>query len=326
MKEYVIGVDIGGTKIASGMVSRTGKIKKKIVLPTLADKGKKVSLEQVYLSISEVIKLSKVPGKEIEGIGLCAPGPLDPDKGIVHNPPNLNGWKEVPLTKLVNKKFRKKTRLENDANAAGMAEAIWGAAKKYKNIFYVTVSTGIGTAIIIDRKIYHGKNGMAGEGGHVTIDYKSKYVCNCGNTGCVETLASGPNTVKRLREKLKKKPGLKTTLMDIVNGDPGKLTMAVVGDAARDGDRVALETIEEQGTLIGIWLGSMISLLDPEVIVIGGGVSLLGEMLFKHIRKNIPQRTINIFAKKTPVVQAKLKRDVGILGAASVLRSIKRWI
>jgi glucokinase len=167
---------------------------------------------------------------------------------------------------------------------------------------------------------------MAGEGGHVTIDYKSKYVCNCGNTGCVETLASGPNTVKRLREKLKKKPGLKTTLMDIVNGDPGKLTMAVVGDAARDGDRVALETIEEQGTLIGIWLGSMISLLDPEVIVIGGGVSLLGEMLFKHIRKNIPQRTINIFAKKTPVVQAKLKRDVGILGAASVLRSIKRWI
>ena len=325
MKEYVIGVDIGGTKIATGLVSKNGKVKKKIVLPTLAKKGKEASLEQVYSSIHEIFKLSKVPKSEIEGIGLCAPGPLDPKKGIVHNPPNLQGWKEVPLVELVNKKFNKKTRLENDANAAGMAEAIWGAAKKYKDVFYVTVSTGIGTAIIADKKIYHGKNGMAGEGGHVTIDYKSKYVCKCGNIGCIETLASGPNTVKQLREKLKKNPGLKTSLTDMADGDLGNLTMAIVGEAAREGDRVALETIDEQGTLIGIWLGGMISLLDPEVIVIGGGVSLLGDMLLKPIRKSIPARTINIFAKKTPVVQARLKRDVGIVGAASVLLEGKNF-
>ena len=199
MKKYVIGVDIGGTKIATGIVSKQGKLIEKVVLPTLAQKGIDHSLQQVYASIEEVLRISGVKKKEIEGIGACAPGPLDPLNGIVHNPPNLPGWKEVRLASLLNKKFRIKTRIENDANAAGMAEVIWGAAKGYKHVFYVTVSTGIGTAVIINGKIYHGKNGMAGEGGHVTINYDGRHAkCNCGNTGCIEALASGPYTVKRL--------------------------------------------------------------------------------------------------------------------------------
>ncbi len=319
-KKYVIGVDIGGTKIATGLITRDGKLKKKVVLPTLSKKGLKVSLQQVYDSIDELLTLSKVKMKDIEGIGVCAPGPLDPIKGIVHNPPNLKGWKEVPLTKLIRNKFKKKTRLENDANAAGMAELIWGAAKGYKHVFYVTVSTGIGTAVIIDGRIYHGKNGMAGEGGHATINYDGKQeVCGCGNIGCIEALASGPSTARRLKKKLKKNPALKSSIMDMADGELEDITMVMVGEAAREGDHLALETIKEQGKLIGTWLGSMISLLDPEVIVIGGGVSLLGNLIIKEIKKEIPPHTINIFSKKTPVLQAKLKRDVGIFGAASVL-------
>ncbi|MEA3490113.1 MAG: ROK family protein [Candidatus Omnitrophota bacterium] len=320
MKKYVIGVDIGGTKIATGIVSREGKLIQKSVVPTLAKRGFDVSISQVYKSIEEVLGIGRVRRKDIEGIGVCAPGPLDPLKGIIHNPPNLRGWKEVPLASLIRKNFRIKTKLENDANAAGMAEMIWGAAKGYKHVFYVTVSTGIGTAVIVNGKIYHGKNGMAGEGGHVTIDFNSKQArCNCGNIGCIEALASGPNTVRRLRKRLKGDPRIKTNIMDMADGDLEKITMVTLGEAAREKDKVALETIAEQGKLLGIWLGSMINVLDPEIVVIGGGVSLLGSVLFNAIRSSVLSHTINIYADKTPIVQAKLKRNVGIYGAASIL-------
>ncbi len=319
MKKHIIGVDIGGTKIAAGVVTRGGELRCKVVVPTMAEVGVDTSLGQVYMSIRDVLKAGGFGMDQIEGIGVCAPGPLDQDKGVVHNPPNLPGWKDVPLASLIRKKFRKSTKLENDANAAGMAEAIWGAARGFKHVFYVTVSTGIGTAVIIDGRIYHGKNGMAGEGGHVTISHDAKgAACNCGNIGCIEAMASGPSTVKHLLKKLKKNPRRKTCIIDMAGGDPDKVTMVTVGKAARKGDKVALETIAEEGRLLGIWLGSMISILDPEIIVIGGGVSLLGNLLFKEIRRTIPSRTINIYARKTPVVQAKLKKDVGLLGAASI--------
>ncbi|MFH1664561.1 MAG: ROK family protein, partial [Candidatus Omnitrophota bacterium] len=129
MGKYVIGVDIGGTKIASGIISEEGKLVKKTVVPTFAEKGIDVSLGQVYMSIRDIMETGGVGRGKISGIGVCAPGPLDPKKGIVHNPPNLPGWREVPLTHLIKAKFGKRTRLENDANAAGMAELIWGAAK-----------------------------------------------------------------------------------------------------------------------------------------------------------------------------------------------------
>ena len=319
MSKYVIGVDIGGTKIAAGIVSLEGILKTKVVVPTLAKEGIKVSLKQVYKAIDNLISSSDIKMKDILGIGVCAPGPLDPVKGVVHNPPNLYGWKEVPLVKLLKEKYKKKVMLENDANASGMAENIWGAAKKYKHVFYVTVSTGIGTAIIIDGKIYHGKNGMAGEGGHVTISYNDKEKCNCGNLGCIETLASGPSTVKRLIEELSKNPKKRTSLSKMHQGKLNKLTMIDIGKAAKSGDKVSLKAIKDEANFLGIWLGNMVSLLDPEIIVIGGGVSLLGNLLIKDIKQVVKKRTINIFADKTPIVQAKLKQDVGIYGAASII-------
>lgn len=320
MSKYIIGVDIGGTKIASGIITKQGKLEKKIVLPTFADKGALVSLNQVYFAISELLKLAKISIREIEGIGVCAPGPLDPVKGIVYNPPNLPGWKYIPLTRLIKDKFKTEIKLENDANAAGLAEMIWGSAMGYKHIFYVTVSTGIGTAIIVDGRIYHGKNGMAGEGGHVTIDYnKGARVCNCGNIGCIEAMASGVSTIKQLVKKLQNNSAIKTIVRDMVQGNLNNLTMKDLGKAAKLGDKIAMEAISDEARFLGIWLGSMISVLDPEIIVIGGGVSFLGKFLFDEIRKTIPAHTINLFADKTPVVQAKLKKNVGIFGAAAIM-------
>ncbi len=319
MKKNIIGVDIGGTKIASGIVSADGGLGKTVILPTLAAKGADVSLNQVMVSIEMLLSGIAAGKKSVRGIGICAPGPLDPGRGVVHNPPNLPGWKDVPLAALVRKRFGIDTKLENDANAAGMAEMVWGAAKGYKNIFYITVSTGIGTGIIIGGKIYHGKNGMAGEGGHVTVNYDDKdAVCGCGNTGCVEAIASGLHTVRRLRESLRKRPRVRTCIVDMAGGDLDKVTMRTVAEAARKKDRLAIETIRKQGEVLGIWLGSMISVLDPEIIVIGGGVSMIGELIFKEIRRSAYGHTINVFAAGTPIVRAKLKKNVGVFGAASV--------
>jgi len=316
MGKFIMGVDIGGTKIASGIIAGDGTLKDSIIVPALAEKGKDVSLNQVYGSIESLIK--KTGKKNIKGIGVCAPGPLDPVKGVVHNPPNLPGWQEVPLARLVKRKFGIPAKLENDANAAGMAEMVWGAAKGYKNVFYITVSTGIGTGIIIDGKIYHGKNGMAGEGGHVTVNYDEKGpVCGCGNRGCIESLASGPNTVNRLKKKLKGKK--RSKILTLAGDDMKKITMKTVADAARKKDKMAIDAVKEQGKLIGIWLGSMINVLDPGIIVIGGGVSMIGELIFKEIREYAYGNTINIFAEKTPIVRAKLKKHVGIYGAASIM-------
>ena len=321
MKKHIIGVDIGGTKIACGIVSLDGKLIKKTVFPTLSAKGVKVSLGQVYLAIEEILKIGNVKMSSIEGIGVCAPGPLDPVSGVIHNPPNLKGWKDVPLAVLLRKRFKTEVKVENDANAAGIAELKWGAAKGYRHVLYVTVSTGIGTAVIVDGKIYHGKNGMAGEGGHVTINFKDKEApCNCGNYGCIEALASGPYTAKRLAERISKDriPG-SAGILKACGGEIGKLNMEIIGEAAQNGNRLAIKTIEEEGGLIGVWLGGMVSVLDPEIIVIGGGVALLGKRLFAAIKRSLPKHTINPYAGKTPVVAAKLKKDVGIYGAASVM-------
>jgi glucokinase len=319
VKKHVIGVDIGGTKIAAGIVSGDGKLEKSLIMPTLANKGMDVSLGQVYKTIDKLLLDANRQKKKIVGIGLCAPGPLDPIKGIVHNPPNLPGWSDVPITGLIKKRYRIKTKLENDANAAGIAEMLWGNAQGYKNIFYVTVSTGIGTAVIINGKIYHGKNGMAGEGGHVTIKYDSGEICGCGLPGCIEVLASGSHTERRIRRSLKRRSKKASALLRLAGNKADRVTMSMVAKAARAGDEYAGSIIKEQGKLLGVWLGNMISILDPQIIVIGGGVSMMGEMLFKEIRGSAYAHTINKSAVETPIVQTKLKKHVGVFGAASII-------
>ncbi|KJJ84962.1 ROK family glucokinase [Candidatus Omnitrophus magneticus] len=319
MAKYFLGIDIGGTKIASGLVSAEGKLKKSIILPTLAERGKNVSLNQLFISIDMLLKTGGVSKKDIKGIGVCAPGPLNPQKRIIYNPPNLQGWVKVPLGDLVEERLKIKTKVENDANAAGVAEMLWGSAKGYKNIFYVTVSTGIGTGIIIDGKLYHGKNGMAGEGGHVTISYNDETVlCACGSKGCIEALASGPNTVKRFLKNISRGPEGESLTVNMTKNGAADITMKTIADAAKRGDSLAIKTIQEEGRFLGIWLGNMINILDPEIIVIGGGVSLIGNLLFKEIKDTVKKHTINIFASKTPIVAAKLKKNVGVFGAAAI--------
>lgn len=267
----VLGVDIGGTKIAAGLVNEQAAVSGVHTIPTRAGEGYEVSIQQIWKAIEESIT------GDVASIGICAPGPLNPRTGIVLNPPNLPGWHDVPLQRMAQERFGRNVRLENDCNAAGLAEARFGAAKGCTSVFYAAIGTGIGAGIILDGKIYHGKNGAAAEGGHVTIDYRSETICGCGSPGCIEALASG-QALERL--------------------------------GAYDLDHLA--------TQLAAWLGSIVSLLDPDILVIGGGVSKIGEPLFERLRSLVPGRTVNPYARALPIVPAKFGADAGIVGAAAV--------
>src|ERR1017187_7995676 len=317
MGQLIIGIDVGGTKVAGGLGTLKGRLLEAQVVPTNADKGFAKSYAQIVNLIDRLIR--GAGGKQnLCGIGICAPGPLNPKTGVVINPPNLPGWRNIELAKMLEKKFGLPAKVENDANAAGLAEALFGAAVGFRDVFYVTVSTGIGTGIIINRKIYHGKNGIAGEGGHVSIDYHSPYRCGCGTYGCIEALAAGPGMARRARVMLEQEHSLPSVLRELTHGHAEEISPQMIQEAASQGDRVAKTIIEETGFYLGIWLAGMITLLDPEAIVIGGGVSHIGKPLFDKIRATIPSYTINGFAAQTPVLPAKLRSNVGVYGAASV--------
>jgi glucokinase len=317
MGQLIIGIDIGGTKVAGGLVTLKGRLVESQVVPTRAEKGYAKSYAQITHLIGRLLRAAG--GKEhVLGIGMCAPGPLNPNTGLVINPPNLPGWRNVELAKLVKKEFGLPAKVENDANAAGLAEVLFGAAVGYKDVFYVTVSTGVGTGIIINKKIYHGKNGVAGEGGHISIDYRSPYHCGCDSYGCIEALAAGPGMARRARVMLEQEHNLPSILRKLSNGHADQITPMMIQEAAAKGDGIAKTILDETGFCLGVWLAGVISLLDPEAIVIGGGVSLIGKPLFKKIRETIPRHTINSFAAETPVLPAKLRTDVGVYGAAAV--------
>lgn len=318
MRKLIIGIDIGGTKVAGGLVTMKGRLLDALALPTRAAGGKRASLGQILAVIQRLF--DQAGGRErIAGIGLVAPGPLNPHTGLVLNPPNLPGWKNVRLGQIVEKRFQIPAKVENDANAAGLAEVLFGAAKGHRHVFYVTVSTGIGTGIILNKKIYHGKNGVAGEGGHVSIDYKSHYRCGCGTLGCIEALAAGPAMARRARVRLEQEHSRPSLLRDRTGNNPKRISPELIEQCARAGDPIAKTILDETGFFLGVWLAGMITLLDPEAIVIGGGVARIGRPLFSKIRETIPHYTINrTAARSTPILPAKLAKNVGIFGAASL--------
>jgi glucokinase len=315
-QRYIVGVDVGGTKIATGLVNEEAQVIARTVLPTPDDEDVSVVMNAIYRSIEETLRGLSIGRAAIQGIGVVTPGPLDPRSGILFHAPNIPAFKDVPILRLIQDHFRVQTLVENDANAAGLAEAMFGAGIGYQYVLYVTVSTGIGTGIIIDRRIYHGRHGVAGEGGHVTIDYRGR-LCGCGRRGCIEAYTSGPALTSRALERLSTNTG-SSEIIRLVDGDLLQVTPLVISQAAHRGDELALELIRETGRYLAIWLGGMVNLLDPDIIVVGGGLSSIGELLFSNVRAILPNHTLNPFVRNIQVVPARLQSDVGILGAAAL--------
>lgn len=259
----------------------------------------------------------RAEASSISGIGICAPGPLDPCTGIVVNPPNLPGWRNFPLAAEVSKVYKLPVKVDNDGNAAALAEALWGAGRGFHIVICTTIGTGIGMGIVFDEKIYHGRTGAAGEGGHNTIDYRGPR-CNCGKLGCIEAHAAGPYIARRAAEKIK--AGKSSAILDLAGGCPDHITSEMVGKAYAVGDALAREVLQETALLLTVWIGNMIDLLDPDVMIIGGGAGAMLQPFFGEIRDNLPKWCINSHCQEVPLVPAHYGADAGIAGGAALCR------
>src|ERR1700719_96273 len=239
---FAVGVDVGGTKDAAALVDSAGHIRFRSRSNMVANGTASEGLDTVVSTVRKLICESAL-APDVRAIGICAPGPLNPEAGIVINPPNVPCWRNYPLVAEVERIFQMPVKLDNDANAAALAEATWGAGRPYRSVFYAGIGTGIGTGIVFDGRILHGASGAAGEGGHMGIDMRGPR-CNCGKRGCVEVFAYGPAIAGRMRQKIQADHE-GSTLLGLSGDDLEGVTAEFVGQAAAKGDRLALSVIDE---------------------------------------------------------------------------------
>lgn len=307
---YIIGIDIGGTKTSVSLGSASGKVFIRRVYPT---KDAPSTLKEAKRIILAYLKEYDPGLKKTRGIGISAGGPLDLKRGILINPPNMPTWRNIPLKKIFYQSFHLPVAVDNDANAAALAEKIFGAGKNAENLFYYTVSTGIGAGIIVDGKIYHGASYDAGEIGH-TIILPDGPRCNCGKRGCLEALASGTAIARIARKKASR-----DSLILRLAGKKENIDAGIVALAARRGDRLAKLIYRGCAFYLALSLTNVIQIFNPEMIIIGGGVSRAGEILFGPLKEYVRR-----FSWKRPyhsckILPAKLKEVVGDLGAISLV-------
>jgi glucokinase len=317
-RQFTLGVDVGGTKIAAGIVDAKGTILYQTRAPMPAREDAAAGFAALEAAIEAVFAAHPQSRAALAGIGICAPGPVDPFRGIVLNPPNLPCWHNFPLASEVQRAFHICAKIDNDANAAALAEAIWGAGVGFRNVFYATLGTGIGAGIIFDGRIYHGRTGSAAEGGHVSIDYNGPR-CGCGKRGCIEALCSGPAIAQRARTRLAES-NMPSRLRELAQANSENLTAQDVAEAFHAGDALAKEILEVTADLLTVWLGNMIDLLEPDVIIFGGGVAQLMSDFFPRMQRELPKWCINARCCEIPMLLAKYRSDAGIAGAAALCR------
>jgi len=309
-----LGIDLGGSKILTAVVNPRGEMLSSDESMTPATKGREAVIQSILDSAHRALKQAGVAISEIYAIGVGAAGISNPEAGILFTSPNLPGWRDVPLRDIMQERLGKRTFLINDANAAALGEFYFGAARRARNFIYITLSTGIGGGIVIDGKIYTGAIGAAGEVGHMTIDDNGP-ICNCGNRGCWETLASGTALAKEARHRIKE--GVRTSILTYAEGDVERVTAQVIHNAADQGDGLAKELIARTGYYVGVGLANLINIFNPELIVIGGGLSNIGDMLLEPAFKVAGERAYKEASQAVRFASAELGRNSGVLGAAA---------
>lgn len=313
MNKYSIGVDIGGTNITVALVTEKGKIIRKIRFPTRVEEGKAKIIKRIVKALDEVMK--GLRSNSIEGIGIGAAGDIDQDRGIVRFSPNLF-WKNVPIVRLIRKRFNLRVVLDNDANAAAWGTYILETKRKVKNLLCITLGTGVGGGLIINGKIYHGASGSAGEIGHITLNPQGQR-CRCGNYGCLETYIGSAYIVKKAVKEIKK--GERSLIKKLAGGNLQSITSQTIQAAALKGDKLARRIWQEAGEYLGIALSGVINLLNPGVIVFGGGVARAEKLIFKPMKKEIRKRTFRVPFEKVKFTRTKFGQDLGVIGAALLI-------
>jgi glucokinase len=313
MKKYSIGIDIGGTNITVALVTGNGEILRKIRFPTRAEEGKTKTIKCILKALGAIMK--GLRSNSIEGIGIGAAGDIDQDRGVVRFSPNLL-WKDVPIVRLIREKFNLKVVLDNDANAAAWATYILETGRKVKNLLCITLGTGVGGGIILNGRIYHGASGSAGEIGHMTLNPQGQR-CRCGNYGCLETYIGSAYIVKKAIREIRK--GEKSLIKKIAGGNLKSVTPETIQAAALKGDKLARRIWKEAGEYLGIALSGVINLLNPEVMVFGGGVARAGELIFKPMKAEIRKRTFKTPFEKVKFTCTRFGEDLGVIGAALLI-------
>ena len=313
--KYAIGIDLGGTNLKIGLVNKNGKVIGDKKFPTKGYKGPKPLIDKIVLETEKLIRSAKIDSDDICGIGVGVPGIVDSINGIIYNLTNISGWKNVCLKKELEKRTKLKAYVDNDVNMMAVGELYYGAAKGGKNVVCITLGTGVGGGIIIDGKLYRGSSLAAGEIGHITL-YEKGPKCNCGNHGCLEVFVGNQRIIAHAIGGIES--GAETSIMKLARGDLKKITPEIISAAALKGDKFAIDVWKRVGECLGIVFAGIINFLNPDMIVIGGGIAKAGDVMFSEMRKTIRKRAFKISVDKARIVQAKLGYNAGIIGAATL--------
>lgn len=296
------------------LADRQGALLNRVSYATQAERGREVLLRRIVDAVRHMA--APLGLDEVMGVGVAAPGPIDPFTGVIYNPPNLPGWEEVPLKSILEAELGTPVFVGNDANLAALGEHEFGAGRGLNHMVYLTVSTGIGGGIIVDGRLLLGARGLAGEAGHMTIDPDGP-PCGCGNVGCLEVLASGTAIGRIARERLAR--GEHSTMLEHAGGRLEAVTAETVEAAALAGDAVAKAVMKTAASYLGIGVSNLVNLFNPEAVVLGGGVARAGELLFEPVRREVEHRVMPKLREGLRIVPASLGDDVGLLGAVALV-------
>lgn len=314
-RNVVIGVDFGATNTRIGVVARDGKIIGKKTIPTYSTRGKKFIIERLIDELKGSISTLTLKGIKVLALGIGIAGIIYIKKGIVAFSPNMPAWRMVPLKRIVARRLKLPVFIENDANAAAIGEGWLGAGKGIRNFVCITLGTGIGGALVLDGRIVHGADGMAGEIGHITVNPDGP-LCNCGNNGCLETYSSATGIIRMAKEALK--TGGSSNLLTITGGNLEKLTSQMIANAAKSGDPISMEIMDKAGAYLGIGLADLVNLLNMELVIFSGGMLDLWDDFKKKVNMEIIRRAYNIPAKRLKFKKAKLGEMSGVVGSAKI--------
>lgn len=312
--ELIAGIDIGGTKLAVGIGTRKGKLLAQARKATEVERGPSAILEDLVTMVLQTLQEVRFTYGEghLIAVGVGCGGPLDRQKGTVIEAPNLPGWAGFPVQRYFEERLQVPVLLDNDANAAALAEARLGAGLGHSHVAYFTVSTGIGGGIVINGHLYRGASDGAGEFGHQILLPEGPQ-CLCGKWGCLEALASGTSIARRAREELAK--GETSALLEKVGGDLSLITAHLIAETAQEGDPLARKLFEEAGYYLGLGIANVINILNPSIVILGGGVIKAGSLILEPAVKTAKERAMTALAEKCEIVPAQLGDDVGVYGA-----------
>ena len=316
MSSCLVGIDIGGTKLAVVIANSDGRILNKIRQPTKSYKGFEYAIRLIFDMIDQLLHLEQLTRDQVLSIGISCGGPLDTQTGVVYSPPNLPDWEAIPLADIVESEFKIRPVIENDANAGALAEWRFGAGRGYNHVVFMTMSTGIGAGIVVDGRILHGASDCAGEVGHQVL-IPNGPVCGCGNRGCLEAICSGPAIAKRAQEKVRKNPH--TKILDLVDGNIAMIRSEEVLEAAKSADPLALDLIKEVSFYMGWGIANLVNIVNPDIVLVGTIAVAAGDLLLEPIRRTVLDMSMQRPGGIVKIMPAQLGQHIGDLAAISLV-------